>query len=196
MEPRRQGPCGCPACRAGRECCAWIDEVEVGLSIEDPARRLMARALGILASAVPCQALAWCPVEQRGRPTAGSLVKLDSPVPVSAERARREYVLRYQEDDPFAPSRMLDSPRSLLTMDDIGGREGLLSTEYGREFLPEYRVLWETTMYLRDCGQMIGFVRLSRTAADGEFKPDELEFLRRSHDHLEHSYTAASANAG
>jgi hypothetical protein len=191
MEARRPDHCNCAACRAGRECSAGLERITSPLGIGDPGRQVMGRALEVISSAVPCQALGWYPVTAKGEHAAGALIRLNRPVAVDAEQARREYVQRYHRDDPFAPRHVLDSPRPLLTMDDIGGTQGLMSTEYGRELLPECGVQWELAMYLRDGGLMLGAIRLSRTAQDGEFQTSEVAFLERTQSALELSYNSA-----
>jgi hypothetical protein len=189
----RQTECSCPGCAEGRECVAGLDDAESGLIVADPAQQFIARALEVLASGAPSQSITWCPVDRLGGNAAGALIKLSRPVPGDPEVARKEYVLRYHREDPFAPMRHLDSRRPVLTMADIGGREGLLDTAYGSELLPEFGVEWETTMYLRDGGQMLGFVRLSRAAQDGEFRRSELDFLERTQPSLERAYNSALA---
>lgn len=151
----------------------------------------MARGLEVIAGAVPAQAVGWYPVTPRGEEAAGALITLSRSLPVDPERARREYVQRYRRDDPFAPRHLLDSHRPLLTMADIGGRKGLLSTLYGAELLPEYGVGFEAALYLRDGGRMLGAVRIARRLEDGDFTARELDFLHRAHLFLESSYGAS-----
>jgi hypothetical protein len=185
-------PCGvCPACVAGQECAVGLDDVQSAAFVPDPAQQIIARALDVIESGVPSQAIGWYPVTGFGENVSGALIKVNRPLPVDPEVARREYVLRYHRDDPFAPARHVDSRKPILAMADIGGREGLLSTEYGSELLPEYRVEWETTMYLRDGGRMLGALRLGRSAQDGEFRPSELDFLKRTQPLLERAYVSA-----
>jgi hypothetical protein len=189
----RQTQCSCPACAEGRECCASLDEAESALLLADPAQQFIARALDVIATGVPSQCVSWCPVTRAGEPAAGTLAKVGRTVATDLELARKEYVLRYHRDDPFAPERYLDSRRPVLEMADIGGRRGLLDTAYGREFLPEFGVEWETTMYLRDGGRMLGFIRLSRATQDGDFRRSELDFLERTQPALESAYNSALA---
>jgi hypothetical protein len=185
-------PCGlCPACAAGEECAAQLGHVGSPGLVSDVAQQFIARALEVVASGVPCQAIGWYPVGPHGEDSAGALIKLYRPLTADPEIARREYVLRYHRDDPFAPARHLDSRRPIVAMADIGGREGLLSTEYGSEFLPEFRAEWETSMYLRDGGRMLGFIKLARATEDGEFQAAELDFLERTHAALEHGYNSS-----
>jgi hypothetical protein len=189
----RQTECSCPGCAEGRECVAGLDDVESELIVADPAQQFIARALEVLATGVPSQAIGWYPVSGFGEDAAGALIKVTRPLSADPEVARKEYVLRYHHDDPFAPVRHLDSRRPVLTMPDIGGREGLLRTAYGSELLPEFGVQWETTMYVRDGGQMLGCIRLSRAAEDGEFRRSELDFLERTQPSLERGYNSALA---
>jgi hypothetical protein len=192
-EARKPERCACAACAAGRECATSLDDVDSALLVPDPAQQFIARALEVLATGVPSQAIGWFPVTGLGEDAAGALTKLTRPLPADPELARKEYVLRYHRDDPFAPVRYLDSRRPMVTMADIGGREGLLETPYGSELLPEFGVEWETTMYLRDGGRMLGVIRLSRAAQDGEFSRSELDFLDRTHPSLERAYNSALA---
>jgi hypothetical protein len=192
-EARQDGPCKCPACVAGEKCAVGLDNAESALFVPDPAQQFIARALKVISSGVPSQAIGWYPVTRFGEDSAGAVIALGRPTPVDPALARREYVLRYHRDDPFAPAHHLDSRRPLVTMADIGGPEGLRATEYGRELLPEYRVEWELAMYLRDGGQMLGALRLSRAAEDGEFQSSELDFLERTLPSLEHGYNSALA---
>jgi len=151
----------------------------------------MARGLAVIASGLEAQAVGWYPVSPRGPDQPGALRISNRPSLADPEQARREYVARYHRDDPFAPRRFLDSRRTLLTMADIGGRHGLLSTRYGSELLPEYGVEYEAALYMRDAGRMLGAIRIGRTAEDGDLDDRDLDFLRRAHLLLERSYVDA-----
>lgn len=153
----------------------------------------MARGVRMIASGVPAQAVGWYPVSSRGQDQPGSLIAISRPLPADPEEARREYVLRYHRDDPFAPHHFLRDRRSMQTMSEIGGRRGLLSTSYGSELLPEYRVEHEVALYIRDNGRMLGALRIGRTGEDGDLDDDELEFLRCAQQFLEASYVTALA---
>jgi hypothetical protein len=151
----------------------------------------MARGLHIIASGVSGQSLAWCPVTPRGEDAPGALIALTRPICVDPQQARRDYLERYRQEDPFAPHRVLDTRRPLLTMSDIGGPQGLASTLYGSEFLPEFRVAYETALYIRDGDTMLGSIRVARTAEDGPFTVRDNDFLMRAQLLLESSYCRA-----
>jgi DNA-binding CsgD family transcriptional regulator len=99
--------------------------------------------------------------------------------------------LHVSREDPFAPRHLLDSRRPLLTMADIGGRKGLLSTPYGAELLPEFGVAYETVLYVRDGGRMLGCIRIGRTEEEGELSDLTVDFLMRAHLLLEPAYCEA-----
>jgi hypothetical protein len=116
-------------------------------------------------------------------------------MPVPLEVARREYVCRYHADNPFAPSHLLDSRRPLVTMADVGGTEGLHDNPYGGEYLPEFGIAYETAIYIRDGTRILGAVDLARTADEGDFTENEIDFLQRTHVMLEGAYVTALRSA-
>jgi hypothetical protein len=157
---------------------------------------VMATAIDVVARRVPSGAVGWFPADPHGRPAAGSILRVSGlPMPVPVEVARREYVCRYHAENPFAPSRLLDSRRPLVTMADVGGSEGLRRNPYGSEYLPEFGIEYKTAIYIRDGTRILGAVDLSRTPEEGDFTDDEIDFLRRTHVMLEGAYVTALRSA-
>ena len=182
----------CPGCRSGGECAVHMDPPdEVGPEAAR-ADRVIASALDVIARRVPSGAIGWFPADAHGRPAAGTILKVgDLPMSVPVEIARREYVCRYYADNPFAPMRLLDSRRPLMTMADVGGREGLLANPYGSEYLPEFGIAFKASIYIRDGTRILGAVDFSRTSEQGDFTEHEIDFMRRTHLFLEGSYVTA-----
>ena len=187
----------CPGCRSGGQCAVHMDAPdEVGPGA-GRASLVMASALDVIARGVPSRSIGWFPADVSGQPSAGSILKVSGPPPtVPLEVTRREYVCRYHADNPFAPSKFLDSRRPLVTMADVGGTDGLRANPYGGEFLAELRLGFETAIYVRDGTRILGAIDLTRTVDEGDFSEYEIDFLRRTHLFLEGAYVTALRSDG
>jgi DNA-binding CsgD family transcriptional regulator len=170
---------------------AALDRAESSLHSNDRERAVMARGLHVIASGIGAGGIGWYPVTPRGDEAPGALLTNQRRLRTDPEQARREYIERYRRDDPFAPRHLLDSRRPLLSMSDIGGGKGLRSTSYGAELLPEFDIAYETALYIRDGGRMLGCIRIGRTEEEGELDDRALDFLDRTHLLLEPAYCQA-----
>lgn len=162
-----------------------------GSGEEGLPRIVIAEGLETIASAVPAGAVGWYPVSSRGEDAPGAVIATSQPLPGNPETARLEYLTDYHRSDPFAPRRFLDSSIRVVTMSDIGGRDGLLATRYGSELLPEFGIEHEAALYVRNGDRILGAVRVGRSAEQGDVEGRELAFLRRVQRLLEAAYVLA-----
>lgn len=167
---------------------AGLDRSDALLHSPDRSRAIIARGLHVISRAITLQSVGWYPVNPRGDDVGGAIFHAKRRLSADPERARQEYLSRYRRDDPFAPRHVLDSRRPILTMADVGGTKGLRATGYGGELLPEFRVAYESAIYLRDGGRMLGCIRVGKTAEDGAFDGSDEAFLRSTQLLLEAGY--------
>jgi DNA-binding CsgD family transcriptional regulator len=151
----------------------------------------MARTLQMLTAAAPAGRAAFCPVNERGEQGAGVVWLETVAPPRPPEDDRREYVLHYGREDPFAPEHHADDRRTVLTVEDLGGPEAFKATAYGGEFLPATGFAHEAMVYLRDAGRIVATIALLRRPEDPGFGQAETAFLRRAQPAVETSYVCS-----
>jgi DNA-binding CsgD family transcriptional regulator len=148
----------------------------------------MASHLRMVVGAVPADVGIFCPVDEDGEIGAGMVWY--GTTSRSIETQRREYVAHYRELDPFAPARVEHTRARVLTVQDLGGLEQLLRSDYGR-FHRTAGYGDRAMMYLRAEGRITAIVNLVRDRSRRDFGPREIAFLRLAQRAFEVAYTAA-----
>lgn len=92
----------------------------------------------------------------------------------------------FHELDPFHPRRFAATGADLATSNDLAQRLDL--TDYYAEFFRPMGYRYEAELYLRHAGRIVAGVSLLKSATDGDFTKDEIEFLQKSHAFVEQSY--------
>ena len=92
----------------------------------------------------------------------------------------------FHELDPFHPRRFTATGADLATSNDLAQR--LDRTDYYAEFFRPMGYRYEAELYLRHAGRIVAGVSLLKSATDGDFTKDEIEFLQKSHAFVEQSY--------
>lgn len=92
----------------------------------------------------------------------------------------------FHELDPFHPRRFAATGADLATSNDLAQR--LDRTDYYAEFFRPMGYRYEAELYLRHAGRIVAGVSLLKSATDGDFTKDEIEFLQKSHAFVEQSY--------
>ncbi|MFN6546387.1 helix-turn-helix transcriptional regulator [Mycolicibacterium nivoides] len=96
------------------------------------------------------------------------------------------YTGYFHELDPFHPRRFAGSGAELATSSDLGQR--LDRTDYYAGFFRPMGYRYEAELYLRHAGRIVAGVSLLKSAKDGDFTKDEIQFLQKSHGFVEQSY--------
>lgn len=92
----------------------------------------------------------------------------------------------FHELDPFHPRRFAATGAELATSNDLSQR--LDRTDYYAEFFRPMGYRYEAELYLRHAGRIVAGVSLLKSAQDGDFTKDEIQFLQKSHAFVEQSY--------
>ncbi len=92
----------------------------------------------------------------------------------------------FHELDPFHPRKFAATGAALATSNDLGQR--LDRTDYYAEFFRPMGYRYEAELYLRHAGRIVAGVSLLKSAQDGDFTKDEIQFLQKSHAFVEQSY--------
>lgn len=96
------------------------------------------------------------------------------------------YTRHFHELDPFHPRRFAESGADLASSNDIGQRFD--KTDYYDGFFRPMGYRYEAELYLRHAGRIVAGVSLLRSARDGDFSREEMQFLQKSHGFVEQSY--------
>jgi DNA-binding CsgD family transcriptional regulator len=102
--------------------------------------------------------------------------------------ANASYVDYFHRLDPFHPRRFADSRVPLVTLRDVADVGAYERSEYCARFFAPLGLLYETELYLRDAGRIVGGISLLRSRDAPDFADAELAFLRRAHAFVEESF--------
>lgn len=92
----------------------------------------------------------------------------------------------FHELDPFHPRRFAATGADLATSNDLAQR--LDRTDYYAEFFRPMGYRYEAELYLRHAGRIVAGVSLLKSAQDGDFTKEEIQFLQKTHAFVEQSY--------
>jgi DNA-binding CsgD family transcriptional regulator len=149
----------------------------------DPRLRAMAQivayAAGILAA--PRAVVTTVTADARVGTVVAWRPQADSPA------HRERYLESYAESDLLAPARFTATARTVVTIDDVGGRERFHRTPYGA-FLAAAGKDLMGAMYLRHDGRIVACIGLLRDLGAPPLSADELTAARRLHPLAETAY--------
>jgi len=99
---------------------------------------------------------------------------------------RQEYMSYFYRLSPFRPSRSVikDSGRQLFRIEDLTPRLSFEESKYYQDHFRFLRVFYETGIYLRSKGRIIGFISLNRSSRQRPFLARELQLAEGLADHL------------
>ncbi|MCD2109285.1 LuxR C-terminal-related transcriptional regulator [Rhodococcus erythropolis] len=100
------------------------------------------------------------------------------------------YTGYFHELDPFHPRQFAESGTDLATSNDLGQRFD--RTAYYAGFFRPMGYRHEAELYLRHAGRIVAGVSLLKSASDGDFAKEEIQFLQKSHGFVEQSYCMLS----
>jgi DNA-binding CsgD family transcriptional regulator len=106
------------------------------------------------------------------------------------EGMRERYVASYSRHDLLAPARFSGHGHTVVSVDDVGGRERFRRTAYG-EFLAQAGVEAVGAMYLRRHGRIVAGIKLLRELGAAALTTDEIAMARRLHPLIEIAYVAS-----
>jgi DNA-binding CsgD family transcriptional regulator len=161
----------------------------VALQQGDARERVMAHALATLTAGVPATRAWMWSVDHHGHRDGDTMVLLARGVqPQTPQQSGREYLERYWVDDPFSPHRFTDRRHRVVTLADIGGRDELHRTSYGREFLPESGFADRLCVHVWHDGRLSSAATLLRTPDEAPFTAREIAFLHQAQPLIAYAY--------
>jgi DNA-binding CsgD family transcriptional regulator len=158
---------------------------------EDEMARAMSRALKLAVALVSANGGSFFSVlPRRARLAAGPvLFTTGHGRRVDPEERYREYALRYHAVDPFDPARHEGRRDPIVSPDDLGGQQEFGRSQWAAEYLAEWGVDKQLTMFIRDrAGVIVAGMSLTRSGAQSEFSAEELAVLRALQPLVEHAY--------
>jgi DNA-binding CsgD family transcriptional regulator len=181
--------CSCASCLAGGICFERHGAVvpyEGAVRAADQRLRVLAEILAYIAATLSMPRAVVVAVHPDGQ--VGTILAWRPPADADARRA--VYIDTYADTDLFAPARFMDSTRSVVTVDDVGGPEHFHRTAYGA-FLAAAGMEPVGAMYLRHRGRIVACVGLLRELAAPQLIADELTAARRLHPLIETAYACS-----
>lgn len=149
----------------------------------DPRLRAMAQIVAYAAGALAAPRAVITTVTAEAR--VGTVVAWRPHAESPAQRKR--YLDSYADSDLLAPARFTDTARTVVTIDDVGGRERFHRTPYGA-FLAASGKDLVGAMYLRHHGRIVACIGLLRELGAPPLSTDELAAARRLHPLAETAY--------
>jgi DNA-binding CsgD family transcriptional regulator len=157
----------------------------------DVRDRLPARALEALIAAIPATLALAFTVDEHDM--IGDAVALWGPGPRGEEAAAILQRLHQLESvDPFSPRRAQASGAAVISEADVGGRDALAQSLFGRD-LRRHGCAAPLFAYFRREGRVVAGIGLLRTVAVPPFEPSAVRLLRELHPLLEHALACGTA---
>ncbi|MFP3914298.1 MAG: response regulator transcription factor [Actinomycetota bacterium] len=147
-------------------------------------RVLGASALDMLAGTLSASAGGWSPLDRRGNST-GMIVYRLGPWKVDPRIARRWYVRKYAQLDPFRHMLGQHPEVSVVSIGDLGGYELFSRSAFAQEYLRGIGFPFRITLNLHVSGRPVARAWLGRTLEEGDFDLRESSMARKTHGFIQ-----------